>query len=276
MTRSILITGCASGIGRDAALTLSQKGCRVFATCRQEKDCAAFRAEGIESVRLDYTDPDSIEAALAQVLDATGGTLDALFNNGAMAVPGAVEDLPPGALREIFETNVVGWHDLTTRVIPVMRAQGHGRIVHHSSVLGYVPLRWRGAYVASKHALEGLTDTLRLEMSDTPIDIITLNTGPIGTNSRVNSSPYFEKWVDWKSSPRRDQYESSLLKRLYESSGPDTFELTPDAVTKVLIRALDAKNPRPRYYITTPSKLMSLARRVLSTRMLDRLILRGG
>ncbi|GGB15873.1 SDR family NAD(P)-dependent oxidoreductase [Allosediminivita pacifica] len=276
MTRSILITGCASGIGRDAAFTLSKQGWRVFATCRQEKDCATFRAEGIESFRLDYTDPASIDTALAQVLDATGGTLDTLFNNGAMAVPGAVEDLPPGALREIFETNVVGWHDLTTRVIPVMRAQGHGRIVHHSSVLGYVPLRWRGAYVASKHALEGLTDTLRLEMSDTPIDIVTLNTGPIGTNIRVNSIPYFEKWVDWKSSPRRDQYESTLLKRLYESSGPDTFELTPGAVTKVLIRALDAQNPRPRYYITTPSKLMSVARRVLSTRMLDRLILRGG
>ncbi|PKP79331.1 MAG: short-chain dehydrogenase, partial [Alphaproteobacteria bacterium HGW-Alphaproteobacteria-2] len=164
---SILITGCSSGIGHDAAQGLRARGWRVFATCRKEADCVRLRGDGFESFRLDYEDADSIAAAAEEALARTGGRLDALFNNGAYAVPGAVEDLPADALRAIFEANLFGWHDLTRRVIPAMRAQGHGRIVQCSSVLGFSALRWRGAYVATKHALEGLTDVLRLEMRDT-------------------------------------------------------------------------------------------------------------
>ena len=165
--KSILITGCSSGIGHDAAHGLQRAGWRVFATCRAEADCERLRGEGLESFALDVDDSDSIAAAVAEVLARTGGTLDALYNNAAFACPGAVEDLPRGALREIFETNLFGLHELTTRVIPVMRAQGHGRIVNCSSVLGLVGIRWRGAYVATKFALEGLTDILRMEMADT-------------------------------------------------------------------------------------------------------------
>ena len=189
--KSILITGCSSGIGYDAAHGLAKHGWRVFATCRQETDCARLRDEGLESFPLDYTDETSLEAALAEALARTGGTLDALFNNGAFACPGAVEDLPRGALREIYETNVFGYHDLTRRVIPVMRAQGHGRIVNNSSVLGFVSLKWRGAYASSKFALEGLTDTLRLEMRDTPIRVILIEPGPVTSNIRSNSIPHF-------------------------------------------------------------------------------------
>ena len=274
--RSILITGCSSGIGYDAAHGLHARGWRVFATCRQEADCERLRGEGLESFALDYASEDSIGSALNEALSRTGGTLDALYNNGAFACPGAVEDLPRDALREVFETNLFGLHDLTRRVIPVMREQGHGRIVNCSSVLGLVPMKWRGAYVASKFALEGLTDVLRLEMRDTPIKVILLEPGPITSRIRVNSIPHFERWIDWRASARRAQYEDSLLKRLYESKDkPDAFELPPSAVTAKLARALEARNPRPRYYVTTPTYLMGALRRVGSSRFVDWVVSKG-
>ncbi len=273
--KSILITGCSSGIGHDAALGLRDRGWRVFASCRQEADCQRMRELGFESPRIDYADVDSIETGLAAVLDATGGTLDALFNNGAYATPGAVEDLPTDGLRAIFEANFFGWHDLTRRVIPVMRAQGHGRIVNHSSVLGLIVGPWRGAYNATKFALEGLTDTLRIEMRDTPIHVASLNTGPVTSQFRKNAIKQFERWIDWKASARADQYERQLLKRLYEERGPDVFELPPSAVTAKLIHALEAKRPKPRYYITTATYLMGAARRLLSTPAMDWLVSKG-
>lgn len=267
--RSILITGCSSGIGYDAAHGLARAGWRVFATCRSEADCERLRSEGLESFRLDYADEASIEAALAEALARTGGTLDAVFNNGAHACPGAVEDLPRGALREIFEVNLFGYHDLARRVIPVMRAQGHGRIVNCSSVLGLVGIRWRGAYVATKFAMEGLTDVLRIEMADTPIKVILIEPGPIGTRIRVNAIPHFERWIDWRASPRRAQYEAGLLKRLYEAQGSDRFELPASAVTAKLLRALESPRPRARYFVTTPTYLMAAARRLLPGWALD-------
>ncbi len=273
--RTILITGCSSGIGYAAAHDLKARGWRVFASCRQASDCARLSEEGFESPQIDYADPEGIKTGLQQVLAATDGKLDALFNNGAYAIPGAVEDLPAAALRMVFEANVFGWQDLTTQVIPIMRQQGHGRIVNHSSVLGYVTARWRGAYNATKYATEAMTDTLRIEMRDTPIHVVTLNTGPVTSKIRVNSIPHFERWIDWENSPRADQYRSSLLKRLYEKRGKDTFELPPSAVTKKLIHALESPRPKPRYYITTPSYLMAGARRVLPTRALDWLLAKG-
>ena len=273
--RAILITGCASGIGYDAAHGLRARGWKVFASCRQEKDCARLTEEGFDAPVLDYTRPETIAAALEHVLAETGGRLDALFNNGAYAMPGAVEDLPTQALREIFEAGLFGWHDLTRQVIPVMRAQGHGRIVNHSSVLGLVVAPWRGAYNSVKHALEGLTDTLRIEMRDTGIHVIALNTGPVTTKIRQNAIPHFERWIDWEASPRADQYRASLLKRLYEDRGPDTFERPPSAVTTKLIHALESPRPRPRYHITTATWLMDAARRLLPTSALDALCAKG-
>lgn len=267
--KTVLMTGCSSGIGYAAAHGLRDRGWRVFAACRQQADCDRLIAEGFDSPRLDYTDNDSIHAALAHVLAETGGTLDALYNNGAHGTPGAVEDLPTNALRAIFESNFFGWHELTRAVLPVMRAQGHGRIVQCSSVLGLVTLPWRGAYNASKFALEGLTDTLRIEMRDTPIKIILIEPGPVTSRIRANSIPHFERWIDWENSPRKAQYQKKLLNRLYESSGPDTFELPPEAVVKKLVHALEAPRPRPRYYVTTPTYISGFLRRILPTRALD-------
>lgn len=270
--RSILITGASSGIGQDAALQLHARGWRVFATIRNSADAQAL--PGIETLPLDYTDSASIHAALDRVLDATGGTLNALYNNGAHAIPGALEDMPTDAMRAIFEANLFGWHELTRAVIPVMRAQEHGRIVNCSSVLGFVASPWKGAYVASKFALEGWIDVLRLEMADTPIRVITIQPGPIGTPFRAKSIPHFERWVDWRNSPRRAQYEAGLLRRLYEPGDPPRFELPPSAVTAKLIHALEHKRPRVRYKVTTPTYVAAAMRRLLPVSLLDR-VLRG-
>ena len=277
MTRkqSILITGCSSGIGYDAAHGLAARGWRVFATCRKEPDCVRLRSEGLESFILDYADEASISAALAQVLKATGATLDALFNNGAYALPGAAEDLPRAGLREVFETNVFGWHDLTRQVIPVMRAQGSGRIVNCSSVLGLVCAPWRSAYNASKFAIEALSDTLRLEMRGTGIHVVLIEPGPVTSHIRQNAIPPFEKWIDWKNSVRADAYRSTLVKRLYEARGKDQFELPASAVTKKLIHALESRRPRARYFVTTPTYIMAGLKRILSTRALDWILAKG-
>ena len=267
--KSILITGCSSGIGYCAAHGLRDAGWRVFASCRKAEDCDRLIHEGFDSPLIDYSQPETIRNGLAEVLDATGGTLDALFNNGAFGTPGAVEDLPTDALRAIFDSNFFGWHELTRSVLPVMRAQGHGRIVQCSSVLGFVTLPWRGAYNATKFALEGLTDTLRIEMRDTNIRVILIEPGPVTSKIRENSIPHFERWIDWERSPRRVFYEKALRKRLYESNGPDPFELPPEAVLKKLRHALEASRPKPRYYVTTPTYLMGFLRRILPTRALD-------
>ena len=273
--KSILITGCSSGIGYDAAHGLAARGWRVFATCRKQVDCVRLRGEGLESFVLDYADEASVSAALAQVLAATGGTLDALFNNGAFALPGAAEDLPRAGLREVFETNVFGWHDLTRQVIPVMRAQGAGRIVNCSSVLGLVCAPWRSAYNASKFAVEGLSDTLRLEMRGTGIEIVLIEPGPVTSKIRQNATIAFEKWIDWENSARADAYRTTLLKRLYDKPSKDRFELPASAVTQKLVHALESPRPRARYFVTTPTYIMATLKRLLPTRALDWILAKG-
>lgn len=277
MQKSILITGCSSGIGYVCAQGLRARGWRVFAACRKADDCARLRDEGFDSPLMDYNDPATLHNGLAEVLQATGGTLDALFNNGAYGIPGAVEDVSTDAMRTIFQSNFFGWHELTNAVLPVMRTQGHGRVVQCSSVLGFVAMPWRGAYNATKFALEGLTDTLRIEMRDTNIEIILIEPGPITSQFRVNSAKEFERWIDWKASSRSAQYEKTLLKKLYDatSSDPAPFELPAQAVLDKLVHALEAPRPKPRYFVTKPTLIMSILRRILSTRMLDRLLAKG-
>jgi len=270
--KTILITGCSSGIGADAAHALRARGWRVFAACRQEADCAALRAEGFDSPRIDYTDSASITAGLAETLAATQGRLDALFNNGAHGFLGAVEDLPTDGLREIFEANFFGWHELTRQAIPVMRAQGGGRILQCSSVLGFSYIPWRGAYSATKRALEALSDTMRVELRGTGVEVVLIQPGPITTMFREKGIPYFERWIDWQASPHRDRYQRRLIPRLYHGSGrKDAFELPASAVTAKVIRALEARRPKPRYKVTGATYLAAMLHRALSDRALDRI-----
>ena len=265
--RTVLITGCSSGIGLDMARRMHARGWRVIATCRRPDDLAAREAEGMAALPLDLADENSTrfcaEAAMAM------GPIDALVNNAAFALPGALEDLPRGGLRAIFEANLFGTHDLTRRLIPQFRAHGAGRIVNVSSVLGLIGIPWRGAYVATKFALEGMTDVLRQELSDTPIRVVLIEPGPITSRIRANSIPHFERWIDWQSSARADHYRASLLRRLYQPSGPDRFELPPAAVSDRLVHALESPRPRARYAVTRPTVVVGIARRVLPTRALD-------
>lgn len=271
--KSILITGCSSGIGLDAANTLKANGWRVFAACRQQVDCDRLQAMGFDSPRIDYTDPDSISTGLAEVLTATGGTLDALFNNGAHQLNGLVEDLPTDGLRAIFEANFFGWHELTRQVIPIMRAQGHGHIVQCSSALGLTYMRWRGAYAAVKHALEALTDTMRLELRGTGIKVVLIEPGPITSDFRRKGIPWFERYIDWRAAPERAAYETRLFPRLYaENPGPDRFQLDADAVSAKLLRALNSDTPAPRYYVTTVTYIAGFLMRILPTRAVDRIL----
>ncbi len=272
--KTLLITGCSSGIGYDAAHGMRAAGWRVFASCRKATDCGRLMSEVFDSPLIDYDDSESIYSGLADVLEATGGTLDAVFNNGAYALPGFVEDVPRGALRDLFETNLFGVHELTRAVLPVMRNQGHGRIVNCSSVLGFVGGRWKGAYAASKYALEGLTDCLRLELRGSGIDAILIEPGPITSDFRKNSAKIFAQEIDWRGSSRADEY-GALIERFAAKDGPDKFEMPASAVTKKLRHAVEAKRPKPRYYVTKPTYFAGILRRILSTRMLDAVLARG-
>jgi NAD(P)-dependent dehydrogenase (short-subunit alcohol dehydrogenase family) len=274
--RTLLITGCSSGIGLDAARTMATRGWRVFATCRKPEDCARLETEGLESFPLDVADAASVEAGVAEALTRTGGTLNALFNNAAYALPGALEDIPREALREIFEANFFGVHDLTRRVMPAMRLAGWGRIVNCSSILGLAAMRFRGPYNASKFAMEGLTDTLRLELNGSTIKAILIEPGPVATRIRVNARPHFEKWIDVENSAWRREYEEQIKPRLYapDDGPPDMFELPTSAVSKKLIQALESPRPRARYYVTTPTYIVGGAKRLLSTRLLDAILRR--
>jgi len=273
--RSILITGCSTGIGYDAAHTLARRGWRVLAACRKPEDAERLAAEGLETLVLDYEDPASVAAAAETALGMTGGRLDALFNNGAYAIPAPLEDLPRPAISAIFNANFIGWHDLTVRLLPAMRAQGHGRIVNCSSVLGLVATPYRGAYNATKFALEAWSDTLRMEMAATGIRVSLIEPGPIATPFRKNAIAQFERWVDWEASPRAEEYRANLLDRLYEGSGRNPFRRPASAVTARLIHAIESPRPRRRYYVTVPTHAMAVARRLLPTALLDRILIRG-
>ncbi|MFT5636141.1 MAG: NAD(P)-dependent dehydrogenase (short-subunit alcohol dehydrogenase family) [Cognaticolwellia sp.] len=273
-TKSILITGCSSGIGLHAALTLSARGYQVFATARKAQDVTELQAKGLSAYQLDLTKRESISQTVAQVLEITGGRLDYLFNNGAYGQPGALEDLPTAALREQFETNFFGWHELTKQIIPVMKRQGHGRIIQCSSVLGFVSMAYRGAYNASKYAIEGLTDTLRLELKSANIAVILLEPGPINTQFRANALAAIQAHIDIEASDHKVQYQEQIGRLSSEKSNAP-FTLEPLDVTQALIHALESKRPKLRYRITIPTKIFALLKRLLPARWLDYLLAKG-
>lgn len=224
--------------------------------------------------QLDYEDPDSIARCATQVLRETDNRLDAVFHNGAYALPGPLEDIPTDGMRTQFQANFLGWHDLNRHLIPAMRAAGRGRILFNSSVLGLVGMKYRGAYVATKFAVEGYADVLRMEMAETGLHIILIEPGPIETDFRKNAIRQFECWVDWKSSPRRAQYEDSLLDLLHKG-GTTGMQWPASAVTDAVVKSLNARRPRARYGVTAPTHMMAIARRFLPTRALDWVLSKG-
>lgn len=267
--KTVLITGCSSGIGLASARELQARGWKVLATCRKPADCERLRGEGFVSFPLDYEDGESIRKGFEQALEEGGGRIDALFNNGAYGIPGYIEDLPGDGLRAIFEANFFGWHELTRLVLPVMRAQGAGRIVQNSSILGFAAMKYRGAYNSTKFALEGYSDTLRLELAGSGIEVILIEPGPIDTKIRENSYGPFKRWIDWRNSRNRAFYEEKMIPRLEAERVDSPFELPPEAVVKKLIHALESPRPQPRYYVTVPTHAFGFLKRLLPTRALD-------
>lgn len=272
-TRNILITGCSSGIGRCVAEGLHQRGYQVFATARKYEDIEKLRALGFAAEQLDLANPASIRAAVESILHATRGSLYALFNNGAYGQPGAVEDLSRDVLRDQFEVNLFGTHELTNLIIPVMRRQGHGRIIMNSSLLGFVALKYRGAYIASKFALEGLTDTLRLELAGSGISVSLIEPGPIASEFRKNSHAVYRRTINQAASHHRDVY--AAVEQRLQTEGPVVpFTRGPEAVLKKVVHALESSRPRARYYVTFPTYLFAYLKRVLPTSMMDLILAR--
>lgn len=266
--KTILITGCSTGIGYTCAIGLKARGYRVFATARKDEDLKRLEGEGLEAIALDYRYPDSVEACAAEVSRRTDGRLYGLFNNGAYGQTGAVEDISRAVLEEQFAANFFGWHQLTRACLPMMRANGAGRIVQCSSVLGLLALKWRGPYNASKFALEGLTDTLRLELRESPIRVVTINPGPITSRFVPNARAALERNVDMVNSHYRDEYERQLAR--LDRGGNSRFKLPPEAVLDKLVLALEKPKPRAHYYVTTPTHVAAFMRRILPSGLLDR------
>ncbi len=270
-TKSILITGCSTGIGYVTARELKNSGYNVIATARKEEDVARLTNEGFTAFQLDLADSASIRQAVLQTVEFTGGTIDALFNNGAFGQPGAVEDLSREVLRFQFETNLFGTHELTNLIIPIMRKQGHGRIIYNSSVLGIVALTYRGAYNASKFALEGLADTLRLELRGSNIHVSLIEPGPILSNFRQNSFALYKKNIDPERSVHKQTYQA-MEARLQKQGAAVPFTLPAEAVAEKVIHALEAKRPKIRYYVTVPTYLFAFLKRVMPFPWLDALL----
>lgn len=273
MKPRILITGCSSGIGYHSALRLQALGYQVIASARQVQDVKALSAKGLSALQLDLDSSASIEQAVEQTLELTGGKLDALFNNGAYGQPGAAEDLTRDVLRAQFETNVFGWVELTNQILPIMRQQGSGRIVMNSSVLGFVALKYRGAYNASKYAIEGITDTYRQELKGSGIEISLIEPGPIESAFRKNALTKFKQHINSSDSAHQDIYKNVLNRLSDEDPKSGRFTLPPEAVFKALQHALESPKPKARYYVTTPTYLMGYLKRILPTTMLDRILI---
>jgi len=269
--KTILITGCSSGIGYCVASGLQQRGYRVFATARRAESVGKLAAEGFESLQLDLDDSLSIKQAVDEILHRTGGELYAVFNNGAFGLPGAVEDLSRDAIRAQFETNFFGWLELTNLLLPVMRRQGYGRIIKNSSVLGFVAMPFRGAYNSSKFAIEGLSDTLRLELKGTNIHVSLVEPGPILSRFRTNALMAMQKYIDMENSVHSERYQA-VLTRLNKEGPAVPFTLPPEAVLKKVIHALESRNPKARYYVTFPTYLFGYLKRMLPTKTLDKLL----
>ncbi len=274
MRQSILITGCSSGIGYTCAHGLKKLGYNVFATCRDEDDVKRLVAEGLNAFKLDLCDSSSIHVALAWMLSQSGGRIDVLFNNAAYGQPGAVEDLKRDVLREQFETNVFGTQELTNLVLPYMRKQKSGRIIYNSSILGLVAMSYRGAYNASKFAIEGLADTLRLELLNSGIDVVLIEPGPIRSNFRKNALSKFLKYIDQERSFHKEVY-AQTLKRL-QKEGDAPFTLGPEAVLEVVVQAIEARKPKARYAVTFPTKLFGVLKRIFPTSWLDKIAYKAG
>ena len=271
--RSVLITGCSSGIGLCLALGLKKAGYRVFATARKSNDVEKLKQLGLESHQLDLTSSESIKLAMNEIYSQTD-TLYGLIHNGAYGQVGALEDISREVLEAQFQANVFGWHELTNLVLPVMRKNNSGRVIYLSSVLGFVAMPFRGPYNASKFAIEGLVDTLRLELINTNIQLSLIQPGPIDSQFRANAYLAFKDNVNMDNSNYQANYQG-MIERL-NSSKLATFTLAPESILSCVLHALEAPKAKIHYRVTFPTKLFALLKRILPSRILDKILSKAG
>ena len=269
--RNILITGCSSGIGLETAKMLKENGIKVYASARKEKDVHLLETLGFEVFLLDVRNPGQIQKAIEKILK-NDGKIDAVFNNAGFGQPGALEDVTVPVLREQFETNVFGLHEVTRQILPVFRKQGYGKIIQHSSVLGIISLRFRGAYNASKYAIEGLADTLRLELANTKITVSTINTGPVTSKFRDNAIKKFQENINQENSNYKKEYKTQLSARAENEKDTTPFNLPASSVAKVILKIMNTDKPKPRYYVTKATYILGFLKRILSTSLLDSIL----
>lgn len=269
--RNILITGCSSGIGLETAKMLRKEGIKVYASARKDEDVKMLENLGFKTFLIDVRNPEQISFALKSIYEEDG-KIDAVFNNAGYGQPGAVEDIKVSVLKEQFETNVFGMHEITCQVLPYMREQGYGKIIQHSSVLGIIALKFRGAYNASKYAIEGLADTLRLELANTNITISTINTGPVTSKFRDNAVKKFQENIDQENSAFKNEYKTQLNVRLNNKKDNTPFNLPASAVGEKILKIMNTNRPKPRYYVTKATYILGFAKRVLSTQLLDKIL----
>ncbi|KOC89976.1 SDR family oxidoreductase [Winslowiella iniecta] len=254
MKKSILITGCSSGIGLVAAQDLQRRGYQVFAACRKADDVARMNQLGFTGIELDLDDAHSVEHAAQQVTELSGNQLYALFNNGGYGVYGALHTLSRQQLEQQFSTNFFGLHQLTILLLPALLANGGGRIINTSSVLGLLSTPRRGAYAASKYALEAWSDALRMELHGTGVRVSLIEPGPIHTRFTDNVN---------QTQQDRPVKNPSIAAR---------FTLPPEAILPKLHHALESKHPKLRYPVTLVAHAMTIIRRLLPGWMLDRIL----
>ena len=271
--KSVLITGCSSGIGLCLAEGLKSDGFRVFATARKAEDVDNLKNEGFEAYQLDLSSSESIQTAIKAIFQQTDD-LYGLIHNGAYGQVGALEDISRQALDEQFQTNVFGWHELTNLVLPKMKLKNEGRIIYLSSVLGFVAMPFRGPYNASKFAIEGLVNTLRLELAHTNIQLSLIQPGPIESKFRINAYKAFTKYVDMSRSDYKQNYEK-MIKRLKSDELSD-YTLPAEAVLKCVFHALSARRAKIHYQVTFPTKLFAVLIRLLPARLMDKILNKAG
>ncbi|MFM2421892.1 MAG: hypothetical protein RL291_422 [Pseudomonadota bacterium] len=272
--RTILITGASTGIGLETARTFKARGWQVIASARKPEDLARLtEQDGVVALPLELNDGTSVDRFFDAALARAGGRIDALYNNAAFGIVGAMEDVTPDVLRQQLEVNVVGTHALTRRVVPVMRKQGHGRIVFCSSVLGLVTGRYRGVYSASKYALEAIADAYRYELDGTGIRVAIIEPGPIRTAFLASTVATFRHAIDTQNSPHADAYRRRMAEM--ENETPSRFKLGPEAVARAVLHAVESPRPKVRYRISPHTHAIALARRVLPGALLDRILMRA-
>ncbi|MGD9625002.1 MAG: SDR family NAD(P)-dependent oxidoreductase [Arcobacter sp.] len=269
--QNILITGCSSGIGLETALILKRNGIKVYASARKDKDVEMLKDLGFETFKIDVRNKDEIKYALETILK-NDLKLDAVFNNAGFGQPGAVEDLSVKVLKKQFNTNFFGLHEVTIQAMKIFRAQGYGKIIQHSSVLGIISLKFRGAYNASKYAIEGINDTLRQEVLGSQIYISTINTGPVTSKFRENALKKFNKNITVEGSFWEETYKKELKARLETTEDKAPFNLPASSVANTVLKIMNTKKPKPRYYVTTATHLLGFFKRILTTSLLDKLL----